>query len=172
MAKWSFLLIMSLSAFLHAHDGHSMETDQQIAHWLASMGRFHLLFLHFPIALIVMTVLAEWLWIWYVNPLFRQAARFMIVAAATFALPTALLGLAFGYGQHYEGLSLDLYVWHRYFGLLTAGLAILTAILKERHVREYSSSLVGYYVCLFLLFLSVSLTGAFGGSLTFGLDVW
>lgn len=140
--------------------------------WLAAIGRLHLLFLHFPIALIIMTVVAEWLWIWFANPVFNHAARFMIVAAAAFAIPTALLGLAFGYSQNYEGIALDLYAWHRYFGFLTAGLAVIAAILRERHVKEYSTSLASYYICLFFLFLSVSLTGALGGSLTFGLDVW
>lgn len=180
------LLILSLCVFIQAHEGHHSfpsfsadvdflaqeEISNHLAGWLGAIGRFHLIFLHFPIALIVMTVVAEWLWIWSANPLFNHAARFMILAAAMFALPTALLGLAFGYGRNYEGISLDLYVWHRYFGLLTAGLAIITAILKERYVRHHSTSLIGYSICLFLLFLSVSLTGAFGGSLVFGLDVW
>jgi uncharacterized membrane protein len=183
----SLFLMLSLFAFLGAHEGHhsisqySAETDffvddskvyGSLKRWLTGIGRFHLLMLHFPIALIVMTVVAEWLWIWYNNPIFEHAARFMILAAAIFALPTALLGLAYGYGQVYEGLNLELFVWHRYFGLLTAGLAIITAILKECFVRQSASSLTGYYICLFLLFISVSLTGAFGGGLAFGLDVW
>lgn len=181
------LFMLSLCFFMQAHEGHhsffsfstepdffvtSSLTSTHFNYWLHSIGRFHFLFLHFPIALIVMTVLAEGLWQWYKNPLFDYAARFMMLAAAAFAIPTACLGLAFGYGQVYEGLSLDLYVWHRYFGCLTAGLAILAAILRERYVRHYASSLVSYYICLFFLFISVSFTGALGGSLTFGLDVW
>lgn len=182
------LLFLFSISFLQAHEGHqqsyplfSAETDfftphsqapDRLATWLNRIGRFHLLFLHFPIALIVMTVVAEWLWIWFRHPVFNHAARFMLLSAAIFAPITALLGLAFGYGQLYDGISLDLYVWHRYFGLLTAGLAILTAILKERYLRQYAPSLVSYYICLFLLFISVSLTGAFGGGLSFGLDVW
>lgn len=180
MAKWnlllgSFLFILIICLSLEAHEGHAsflLIEHHFFLNFLSAFGRFHLLFLHFPIALIVMTVVAEWLWIWFGNPLFSQAARFMIFAAAIFAPITALLGLAFGYGRNYEGLSLDLFVWHRYFGLLTAGLAILTATLRERYARELSSSLRSYHVSLFFLFLSVSLTGAFGGSLTFGLDVW
>lgn len=182
-----FFLILSFSIVLQAHEGHHSSslfaaeqdflTDQNkvsslMTGWLAGIGRFHFIFLHFPIALIVMTVVAEWLWIWFASSLFSHAARFMILSAAIFALPTALLGLALGYGQNYEGISLDLYVWHRYFGFLTAGLAILAAILRERYLQKYSTSLVGYYVCLFLLFLSVSLTGAFGGSLAFGFGIW
>lgn len=192
MNRLSFLggfLLFVLSVYLlQGHNGHQesypifsaepeiftvkSQSPDHLAHWLNQIGRFHLLMLHFPIALIVMTVVAEWLWIWYRNPIFDHAARFMILAAAIVAPPTALLGLALGYGQSYDGLSLDLYVWHRYFGLLTAGLAIITAILKERYVREYGPSLTNYYICLFLLFISVSLTGAFGGGLAFGLDVW
>lgn len=192
MLKFGFfgnlLFILAVTCFIQAHEGHDqslsasltevdfnpsdISNSQTISSWLNGIGRLHLIFLHFPIALIVMTLVAEWLWIWFANPLFNQAARFMIMSAAIFAPITALLGLAFGYGQTYEGISLDLFAWHRYFGLLTAGLAILTAFLKERYVRETSSSLTSYYICLFLLFLSVSLTGAFGGSLTFGLNVW
>jgi uncharacterized membrane protein len=148
------------------------DMQDHLGNWLNRIGRFHLLFLHFPIALITMTVVAEWLWIWFRNSIFNHAARFMILAAAVFAPPTALLGLAFGYGQPYEGLSLEFYIWHRYFGLLTAGLAVIAAILRERCVRHPNVSAISYYLCLFLLFICVSLTGAFGGGLAFGLDVW
>lgn len=184
-----FLIFLSFSLLVQAHEGHrhkgsaslaieadfqSLEkkTEEPSSSLLASIGRFHLLFLHFPIALIVMTVVAELLWIWFATPLFTHAARFMILTAAIFALPTALLGWALSSGQHYEGVQLDLFVWHRYFGFLTAGLAIFAAILRERCTHEKTSSVVGYYLCLFFLFLSVSFTGAFGGSLAFGLDVW
>lgn len=189
------LLLLALASFfflhvasLYAHEGHhhadllresELFEDQSVpippssvAGFLVGVGRFHFLFIHFPIALIVMTVTAELLWFWYKTPLFNYAARFLITAAAIFVIPTVLLGLALSWVQNYEGLQLELFVWHRYFGFLTAGLAILAAILKERYVREYSTSQTGYYISLFFLFLSVSLTGAFGGSLTFGLDVW
>ncbi len=184
-----FFLLMGLCLCLFGHEGHfgaSLVSEGGGANplsagalspaaasgWLPAIGRFHLLFLHFPIALTVMTVVAELLWIWFASPLFTHAARFMILAAAIFAVPTAFFGWALGYGQVYEGVQLDLFVWHRYFGFMTAGLAIIAAILRERCAQEKTSSTVGYYLCLLLLFISVSLTGAFGGSLAFGLDVW
>lgn len=181
------LLMVGLCFFIEAHEGHhsfssiagesdffvaNSQFSSRLVSWLNHIGRFHFIFLHFPIALITMTVLAELLWIWYRNPVFDHAARFMILAAAVFGIPTAFLGFALSYGYQYEGLSLELYLWHRYLGVLTAGLAILAAILRERYVRQYSPSKVGYYISLFFLFISVSLTGAFGGSLAFGLDVW
>lgn len=163
-----YLLCLGVECPIQAFSQNASEP----ADWLASIGRFHLLFLHFPIAMTVMTVVAEVLWIGFRNPLFTQAARFMILSAAIFAPPTALLGWALGSGQHYEGIQLDLFAWHRFFGGLTAFLAIAAAVLRERCVQQKGSSTSGYYLCLFFLFLSVSLTGAFGGSLAFGLDVW
>ena len=176
-----FLLILGMDFIIMADEANSAVADsfsssgktaETAFSWLTAIGRFHLLFLPFPIALTVMTVLAELLWIWFANPLFSHAARFMLLAAAAFALPTALLGWALGSGQHFEGVGLELYVWHRYFGFTTAGLTIIAAYLRERCVHEKTSSVMGYYMCLLLLFISVSLTGAFGGSLAFGFDAW
>lgn len=182
----SGLLFILFITCVGAHEGHhhhetaalagvgvsQFETSQNITNWISWIGRFHLLLLHFPIALIIMTVVAEWLNIWYDRPVFEHAARFMIAAAAIFAPITALLGFALGYGQHYEGLSLDLYEWHRYFGVTTAGLTVIAAILKERYIRQLSPSLTAYYICLFFLFICVNLTGTFGGSLAFGFNIW
>lgn len=178
-------VVLSFFMMVHSHEGHhisgmptsplniqAVESPDLLAFWLEWIGRLHLIVLHFPIALIVMTVVAEWLWIWFDNLIFDHAARFMIIAAAVFALPTALFGFALGYGQNYEGLALDLFMWHRYFGIITACLAVLTAILRERYVRRHASSLKMYYLCLFILFLCINITGTFGGGLAFGLDIW
>lgn len=167
------LFLLSICICLHGHEGHhvNMMENDNLKSWLNSIGRFHLIFLHFPIALITMTVAAEILWVWFRNPLFDQAARFMLISAAIFVIPTVLLGWAFSYGQQYEGLQLELYEWHRYFGCLTAALAILATFLRERYRKRYTSSLTAYYICLFFLFISVSLTGTFGGSLAFGIGI-
>jgi uncharacterized membrane protein len=168
-----------------AHEGHHSlpltssalssgvyKMGDSLAYWLHVLGRFHLIFLHFPIALIVMTVVAEWLWLWQEKVVFDHAARFMILGAAVFAPFTALLGFALSYDMPYEGLSLDLFQWHRYFGVLTAGLTVVTAILRERFSRELTNSLTAYYFCLFVLFICINLTGTFGGILAFGIEVW
>lgn len=176
------LFILVTPFLLGAHSGHhsvpvlTAELAQPLPHffkeWMNAIGPFHLLFLHFPIALVTMTVVAETLSLWFPNPIFSQSARFMIYAAAFLAPITALLGLAFAYGQHYEGLSLDLFLWHRYLGLVTAGLAIITALLKRQSINGTNFSQIVYYSSLLILFIAVSLTGTFGGSLAFGIDVW
>ena len=173
-ARWVVLFLLCLGVFAESHEVLSINEGAATGNpvsWLGWIGRFHLLMLHFPIALIITTIVAEWLWIWFENPLFDHAARFIIVAAAIFAPPTALLGLALSYDQSYSGVALDLLTWHRYFGIVTACLVVVAAILRERYVRQYTLSLTSYYVCLVLLFLCINLTGVFGGSLSFGMNV-
>jgi uncharacterized membrane protein len=190
MQKITFLLLilLSLAGQIEAHQGNQLIESQILSTALSNppttsdeltlvnvinwIGRFHLLFVHFPIALIVMTVLAEWLLVWQRKVIFDHAARFMIVSAAVFAPMTALLGLALSYQVPYEGLSLDLFEWHRYFGLMTTGLVLIAAFLRERYSRQYTNSLTAYYFVLAALFICLNLTGTFGGFLAFGFDIW
>lgn len=183
-----FVLLVGSFSAMGAHEGHhelisaseasaALNSPNFIAQnpgisWVNKVGRLHLLFLHFPIALIVMTVLADLLWLFYKNHVFDHAARFMLLAAAVFAPVTALLGWALSYHVPYDGISLDLFEWHRYFGVLTTGLVISAAVLRELYISQRMASLTVYYICLFFLFICINLTGTFGGVLAFGFDVW
>src|SRR5262249_6508898 len=134
------------------------------------LGNLHPIFLHFPIALIFMTIISELFFVWNGNFLFDQAARFMIIAAAISAIPTTLSGFAFGYDAHYEGILADFFWWHRFLGVFTTLLTIVTAILKELHSRKQWNTMAAYYICLAVIFISVNLTGFLGGGMTFGPD--
>jgi uncharacterized membrane protein len=189
---WGVMLAFIPFCFLQAHEGHHPQTNQisinepllnemQVppssdSHlkeennqksWIQWLGGLHLVFLHFPIALIMMTVVAELLLKWKEDSFFDNAASFMLVSAAILTPPTALLGFALSDGQIYEGTLNDLYVWHRYFGIVTAILALWAVSLRTRAVRLNRSRL-SYAICLFFLFLSVNLAGLFGGGLAFG----
>ena len=162
------LLLVQVQAF--SHEGHQEEAAQvqveevtvdKIIKWV---GNFHPILLHFPIALITMAAVSELLFFWNGNPLFDQASRFMILSAAVTVIPTVLTGLAYGYNAQYEGVMASYFWWHRFFGIFTALLAIITAV-----IREFPSTRAAYYLCLFLLFISVNVTGFLGGSLTFGI---
>ncbi|CUI17687.1 hypothetical protein PNK_2083 [Candidatus Protochlamydia naegleriophila] len=181
--KFYFIsLFLLCSAVLFSHEGHqhadalmlsAPETTMNLHEggligWILWLGHLHLVFLHFPIALIIMTVVAEILFFWHDSFLFDHAARFMITAAAILAPITALFGFALGFGQFYEGSMNDIYAWHRYFGVVTAILALWAATLREHYARGKSESLKSYYTCLFFAFLVVNLTGLFGGILAFG----
>ena len=131
--------------------------------WTQWLGSFHFIFLHFPIALIVMTGISELLLAWLRRPIFDYASRFMIIAAATLAVPTALLGLIYSYTTSYSGLLADFIWWHMWAGISTAIFAIFVAF-----IRECLGISKLYYMSLFILFLLVNITGYLGGGMTFG----
>lgn len=185
--KIFYLLLLCFNLFLHlnAHEGHehktiqgSMASSELVSdpHYpdfafrvaVKRIGNLHFILIHFPIALIVMTVAAELLFWWTRIPLYAFSARFMINAAAVFGIPTVLFGLALSFGSNYEGVSRDIFEWHRFFGLVTATLAVLCAIMKEISVRQ-KKGMLEYAIFLFLAFISLSVTGYLGGSLTFGM---
>ncbi len=167
-----FFAFLFLS-FLSAHEGHSHKLTEEIAfvnvesflHWI---GTYHLIFLHFPIALITMTVVAELLFYCFKKPVYDQAAYFMIMTAAIWAIPTALLGYALSYNITFHDTALDLFEWHRYFGSVTALLAFITAYFRYAYANQQSTSLKSYYISLLCLFIFVILTALFGGDLAFG----
>lgn len=158
---------MSIISFLIlpliAHDGHAASLGptaiDSAIYWIGSL---HPIFLDFPIALITMSVIAEILFYLQDKAIYDHAARFMVLSAAILSIPTVITGLAFGYGAAFANLQEDFFWWHRFLGILTMGLVVLTA-----YVREYYGKRSSYFAFLLLSFLSVSLTGFLGGSLTF-----
>lgn len=180
----SILCLMSFT-ILFSHEGHHHDMDEsepikESIHptqdqstikqfggrpqtWMQWIGGFHFIFLHFPIALIIMTAISELLFAWDSKPIFDYASRFMLIAAAILAIPTAIFGLIYSYTASYEGLLADFVWWHMWFGIITAVFAVIVVFIRE---RKGLSKL--YYTCLFLLFLLVNITGMLGGGMTFG----
>lgn len=156
----------------------AVDTDAKKAEWVKPeppatglipwFGQFHPMLLHFPIALILMTVIAELLFFWFGYAIFNHAARFMLIAAAIIVIPTALSGLALGAATDFQGHMAVLYWWHRLFGVITLVLAIPTALLRELCQRNEFRTPSAYYCSLALLFISVSVTGFLGGELVWG----
>lgn len=148
-------------------EGHKGFTSGDILKdWMQWIGNFHLIFLHFPIALIIMTVISECLSFKYKNLFFNHASRFMLIAATVSTIPTLITGLAFSYGVSYEGNMADFFWWHRFLGIFIAALSLFTVILKELTVRK-SLRPTNYYISLSILFISVNITGYLGGEITF-----
>ncbi len=131
--------------------------------WWQWVGTFHLIFLHFPIALINMVIISELLFALFKKTMFEISSRFMLIAAAIVATPTALLGLVYSYSATYHGIMETFLWWHMWFGISTAIFAIAVTL-----IREYFGVNWLYYSCLALLFLMINITGFFGGGMTFG----
>ncbi len=157
--------LLFLKPIFFAHEGHLHDTSSAALHW---MGLFHHVVLHFPLALIVMTVISEIFFRLSKNPLFDAAARFMIVAAAIMTIPTAIFGFVLSNHTNYEGILATIFWWHRFLGITTTILAIIVAVLKELYSRKKAHTKRAYYWCLGVLFVLVLATGFLGGYLTFG----
>lgn len=127
--------------------------------WYQWVGSWHLVLLHFPIALITMAVVAEGLRFCLKR---EFPARFLLLSAAILSPITALLGWVYSHSFTYEGL-MDTYLhWHMWLGITTAVLSIWIVCIRERSPL--------YYLLLSALFMLVCLVGYFGGAMTFGMD--
>lgn len=168
-----WLLTITLLAF--SHEGHNemrnlssesvVEAGQEgrPTSWTQWVGSFHLIFLHFPIALINMLVVSELLWGWNRKPIFEFSSRFLLIASAIVTPFTALLGLIYSYFGSYEGLREVFLWWHMWCGIATAVLVLALPIIKDK-----SGPSTFYYGSLFILFLLVNGTSFFGGGMTHG----
>lgn len=179
MRVFFLFFFLCFSFLVLAHEGHeekkipTLENTQEKvketiqegrpATWAQWIGSFHLIFLHFPIALINMLVLSELLWVWHRKPIFEFSSKFLLISSAIVTPPTALLGLIYSYSASYEGLMGTFLWWHMWLGIFTAIFVVIVALIRD---RIGNSKL--YYACLFLLFIMVNVTGFFGGGMTFG----
>lgn len=127
------------------------------------IGSFHLILLHFPIALINMLAISDCLLIYYRRTIFEFSSKFLLVSAAIFAPPTALLGLIYRYSASYSGLMETFLLWHMWLGIGTTILTVALAFIRERMGINKL-----YYVSLAFLVLMINATGFFGGGMVFG----
>lgn len=159
-----FLLLLCFTGFVLGHEGHEAAEsvlEGRPATWTQWIGSFHLIFLHFPIALINMLAVSELLGYLYRRSEFESVSRFLLISAAFLTPPTALLGLVYSYSVSYEGFMETLLWWHRGLGVFTAILVVILALLRDRVSKAY-------YAGLILLFVMVNATAFFGGGMTFG----
>lgn len=124
------------------------------------LGRFHVLALHLPIGMVLLTALVHWL-----SP--RHSPREQVLPllwgfTALSAMLTVVLGLMHFAEGGFDGPSASA---HRAWGIgFAAGAAIvwLVSVFNIRFYREW-----GGMACLLLL-AAVTMTGHYGGNLTHG----
>ena len=126
------------------------------------LGRFHVLVLHLPIALILVAVLLDWV-------ARRERYRKLAVAAPFLwggAALTAVITAALGYMHISEGSFTGAVAGaHRFFGTTLAVLTVLLWWLCSRRPELYRTINVVTGIVALLL---VTMTGHFGGNLTHG----
>jgi mono/diheme cytochrome c family protein/uncharacterized membrane protein len=132
------------------------------------LGKFHLLLLHFPIALLFAAGLAELWSVWTPSPSPSGVVRFCLCLGAAAAVPTVALGWLYALAGHGAG-SPKLLALHRWLGTATGLWMIATVLFSEwdvrRGVRSWRVRLM-----MFAGVLLVTLTAHFGGVLVHGED--
>lgn len=135
---------------------------------VAAIGRFHLLALHFPIALVMLIPLLELLTrTRYLNDL-KAAIYPLLILATLSSFLVSVLGFMLALG---DGALGKLVVDHMRGGIVTSILLIATVLLKELHRQKSGTALLAaYFIILGFGLLSLVSTSHHGASLVHGED--
>lgn len=126
------------------------------------IGRWHVVVVHFPVALLVTALGLEWLGCWRKRELWREAARVLIVVGSVGGMLAAVTGLVAGEFHGYAG---ELLRNHRWAGIVTAASMVL--LLWRARKRRQSGNLLLLAVLVVVVAL-VTVTAHWGGSLVHG----
>jgi uncharacterized membrane protein len=149
-----------------ADDAESEGEEEGIGEWL---GEQHVAIIHFPIALTIAALLAEAIALVTRKPAFAHAARFCIVIAALGAIAAVITGWL-QFGEHAPGdRGYNILKVHRIFGLTTAPLIVVAAVVSEiGHIGRSKWVLWAYRLVLLAATVLVAITGYYGGKFVFG----
>ncbi|WP_158752247.1 c-type cytochrome domain-containing protein [Acidobacterium sp. S8] len=136
---------------------------QERSPWLLFAGKFHLLTIHFPIALLYLVPLLELVGRHKRFPHLRASVEFMLMLGLLASLFAASLGWALARNGGYSGRIVTQHMWG---GLLTALACWLCWILRD-HAASRRGNIV-YWAALATTVALVSWTGYRGGQLTQG----
>ena len=140
--------------------------------FLRDIGQFHPPSTHFPIALLIVALPAEFLWKLTRKDSWRAIARFCVMLGAVTAVITATLGWCDAPFSTYAGVSASVLRWHRWFGTATAVWAVLVAMLSESSNRRENPHRLCccFHLTLVIGAILVSIAGYLGASLIYGLN--
>ena len=130
------------------------------------LGNFHVVAVHFPIALLLAAAAGE---VWFAWRRARQpasAVRFCVVMGTISAIVAAVLGWLHADSGYGLGSPLIL-KWHRWFGTTTGAGAVVLAVASEIDSRRETRSW-WFRFLLLLVALLVAVAGHLGGLLVHG----
>lgn len=136
------------------------------------LGQFHPPSAHFPIALLIVALPAEFLWQLTRKDNWKATVRFCVTLGALAAVITATLGWCDAPFSSYGGASASVLLWHRWFGTATAVWAVWVAALAEFSNRRGNPPRLccWFRLTLVLGVVLVSVAGYLGASLIYGLN--
>jgi len=133
---------------------------------MAFIGRLHPVLIHFPIALVIVAVVAEAGATARVDQRWRTVAIANVRAGAAFALLAAIAGWSLAQTPGTE--TTTLLEWHRWMGTFATVLTLAAAVASSR--RPAVADLWLFRISLFVAGALVAVTGHLGGVLVWGAD--
>jgi uncharacterized membrane protein len=127
--------------------------------WIAALGRFHILVLHFPIALLMIVPVFELLA--RSRESVRSAILPLLSLATLSAVAATVLGILLAYGDGFSGNGVELHMWG---GILTSVLMITTLLVKVPSARPAQL----YSILLGLSLISLIFASDHGAALVHG----
>ena len=134
---------------------------------MALTGRLHPLLVHFPIALILISAVAELVAVTTRFPEWHMVAVANVRAGAAFALASAGAGWLLASSRIVEASSA--LEWHRWLGLMAA-LAAVSTTLAYGEIDRSPGRVWLYRIALFSAAACVAVAGHFGAALVWGAD--
>jgi len=145
------------------------EVSLLISFWLWQfLGRLHPLIVHFPIALLVVTLILE-LYSWKkANQDFRSGNYVILLVGSLSAIAAAAFGFLLKDQDEYVGNTLDIHQWS---GIATALLSVGTFYFFHLSEKNKTTKLLtAYRTLLIFSVVGVTIAGHYGSSLTHGPD--
>ena len=135
------------------------------------LGRFHLVVIHFPIALLIVAALGELWGVWYPS---RRLADFVTLAMGIGAAATVAAvatGWLFALQIHRPPEQQALLSWHRWLGVGALPLTLITALVSS--VRSHSTQRAQCWWrrgFIWTTALLIALVAHLGGAIAWGSD--
>jgi uncharacterized membrane protein/YHS domain-containing protein len=147
------------------------DDDEESEGLVGFLGRFHVLVVHFPVALLIVAALSELLALLLKSHRLADFTRFNLTLGAATAVAAAILGWLDAWGMHPTGERADLLLSHRWLGTGTALLATLTFLISWLVCLVPHPRLIhAYRIFVFATAILVAVAAHFGGRLVFGSD--
>lgn len=139
-----------------------MESGSPLYRVVKYLGKYHVMVIHFPIALLLGAAVAQW---------FRVArgtgdsvVAAMLWPGALGAVAAVALGWMYAYDSVYFGEDADLLFWHRWLGTGTATVTVIVLALRRKLTPKPLAA------ALTLCAVLVGITAHYGASLVHGSD--
>ncbi|MEY4930494.1 MAG: hypothetical protein RI909_1218, partial [Bacteroidota bacterium] len=126
------------------------------------IGRLHPMLVHFPVGILVLAIVFEWLPSRKKFKSLKQSINTILLIGSITAIFSCITGFILSQSGDYESKLIG---WHQWMGIVLAIYSLAYVVLRnEKGYKSYQKSFA------LVLFILVTITGHLGGSLTHGED--